>query len=116
MAVSLQFMNYLQMNKRGFMKKHLFILMILSLSVFTSAHAGTGAYFCDGQELKDSKSKEVVREFEREDECVETLSFSENNKYCESRQMKDLKTGATIQSFGKSRDCDEALFTKVSKN
>lgn len=96
--------------------KHLLILMILSLTVFSSAQAATGAFYCDGQEMKDSKSKKVVREFEREDECVETLSFSENNKYCESRNLKDLRTGATIQTFDKSRQCDDALFTKVSKN
>ena len=96
--------------------KHILILMILSLTVISSAQAANGTFYCDGQELKDSKSKKVVREFEREDECVETLSFSENNKYCESRKLKDLKTGATIQTFDKSRQCDDALFTKISKN
>ena len=98
------------------MKKHLFILMMLSLTLVSTAQAANGAFYCDGQELKDSKSKKVVREFEREDECVETLSFSENNKYCESRKLKDLRTGTTIQSFSKARECDEALFTKISKN
>lgn len=90
--------------------------MILSLTVFSSSHAANVDFYCDQQELRDSKTKELVRKFEREDECVETLSFSENNKYCESRKLKDLKTGATIQSFGKAQDCDEALLSKVSKN
>lgn len=97
-------------------KQSLFILALLSLSVFSSSQVLASDVYCKQKELRDAKTKEVVREFERADECVETLTFSVNKKYCESSSLKDLKTGATLQNFENEDACDEALLDKLSQN
>lgn len=92
------------------MKKTLTYLMLLSLSIISTAQASEKKdFYCDGLDLVEGKTKEVARSFKKIGECERLLSESVDNRYCELGNLKDLKSAEIIREFELEGECEDDL-------